>query len=486
MKHISILDIFYTLKERWKIIIISMIIFILIGIIIIITSKPIYKPTAIVKVDVYEVIPKIGQEVLYKGLLPSVPFDKVGSQVEIIKIISGEVLKDNGVNLKFNVPNSIKVDMKKTIIDTIKKNLVFDLKIKDDSISVFDKKILICSGTFNQQINCPLFSFELKKLKSINKQITGKIIYENYPKTIENWMKNKVSINQEGITDLIKISVEDEDKLLAVKIANDIANRYIDWSLEQERRVAKLSKVQLEKLLDEINKQLDSLKQLQSKVRLDSLTLVSYLLEFRSGLSSEALAEIIKKLISNPNDNYLRRIIERYYSKDIDYAIFNSQVVSNLSRRDSIISSIIGAEIAIAKTVSPAYVVAYASEPYKPIWPNKRQIIIFSLFIGLIFGAIFSITYDFIDRKISTILQLKRWTHLENVNFFYNLNELKTYLIINKSKKFHFNYPIEGFENYQRDISNEYVIIINKGLDIYNYIEIQNFYSDKKCNILIL
>ena len=486
MKHISIIDILYSLKERWKIIIISIAFFIIIAFISTIVSKPIYKPTATVKVDVYEVIPKIGQEISFKGLLPSVPIDKVGSQIEIIKIISGEVLKDNGVNLNFKVPNFIKVDMKKTIIDTIKKDLVFNLKIKNDSIFIFDKKNLICSGIFNEEINCYLFHFKLKKLKPLNNQLTGKIIYQNYPKTIENWMKNKVSINQEGITDLIKISVEDEDKSLAVKIVNDIAKKYIDWSLDQERRVAKLSKAQLEELLKEINYQLDSLKQLQAKIRLDSLTLVSYLLEFRTGLSSEALAEIIKKLTNNPNDNYLRKIIERYYSKDIDYAKFNNQVMNYLSRRDIIISNIIDAEIAIAKTVSPAYVVAYAPEPYKPIWPNKPQIIIFSLFIGLIFGFIYALFYEMLDKKISTILQFKLWTNLENVNFFYNLNELKIYLTMNKNKKFHFNYPIEGFENYQKDIANEYVLILNKGLDIYNYIEIQNFYSDKKCNILLL
>jgi len=99
MKHISIIDILNSLKARWKLIFLLIILFLIFGLMIIFFSKPIYKPTAIVKVDVYEVIPKIGQEVAYKGLLPSVPLDKVGSQIEIIKIISGEVLKNNGVNL---------------------------------------------------------------------------------------------------------------------------------------------------------------------------------------------------------------------------------------------------------------------------------------------------------------------------------------------------------------------------------------------------
>lgn len=486
MKHISIIDILNSLKARWKLIFLSIILFLIFGLMIIFFSKPIYKPTAIVKVDVYEIIPKIGQEVAYKGLLPSVPLDKVGSQIEIIKIISGEVLKNNGVNLTFKIPKSIKVEMKKTIIDTIKKNLTFNLKIKNDSIFVFDKKNLICNGAFNEEINCPLFSFKLKKLKPTENEIKGEIIYKNYPKTIENWMKNKVMVDQEGITDLIKISVEDEDKELAVKITNEIANKYIDWSLENERRIAKLSKAQLEGLLNRINYEIDSLNKLAVKVRLDSLTLVSYLLEFRGGLSSEALAEIIRNLTNNPNNNYLRRVIERYYSKDIDYAKFNGEVVNHLKKRDGVISNIIEAEITIAKTVSPAYVVAYASEPYKPIWPNKPLIFIFSLFAGLIFGIIYALSYDMFDKKISTILQLKRWTNLENVNIFYNLNELIIYLLMNKNKKFHFNNKIEGFENYDKGLANEYVIIIPKGIDIYSYIEIQNSYSDKKCNILLL
>ncbi len=297
-------------------------------------------------------------------------------------------------------------------------------------------------------------------------------------------MKYKINIDQEGITDLVKISVLDEDRYLATKLANDIANRYIDWTLEQERRLAKLSKNQLENLLKEFDAELDTLKNVASQIRLDSLALVSYLLAFRP--SNEALARFIEKLIGNPNDPYLRRVIERFYNKDIDFAKLNNEIINYLVKRDTILSSILDREIAIAKTVSPAYIVSYASPPYKPTWPNKPRLLIYSIFLGFVVGVALSLFYDVFDKRIKSIIQLKRYTHLENVQFFNNLNNLRLYITLKPNLKFHFNEKIFDFRNYDKGEANEYVIVVRRGIDVYSYIELLNNYSDKKCNIILL
>ncbi len=485
MKHISILDIFYSIWQRKRLFLSCIILFFILSILYIFISKPIYNPTAIVKVSVYEINPKWASEIAWGGLVPSTPIDKVGTQVEIIKIITDDVLKDNGVNLIFEIPKRlVKVEMKRTIVDTIKKDLKYELKLRNDSIIVLKDKEVLCSGIFDEEINCKIFSFKLKKLNNFGNEIKASIIYKNYPKTIDEWMKNKIIINQEGITDLVKISVLDEDKYMATKLANDIANKYIDWTVEQERRIARISKNQLEELLKNFDLKLDSLKSIASRLRLDTLTLVSYLLEFKP--SDEALAKLIEKLIANANDPYLKRVIERFYSKDIDFAKLNNTIVNYLLKRDTVLSSILDREIAISKTVSPSYIVSYASPPYKPILPKKGVTIFLSLFLGTLFGILLSLVYDILDRKIESIIQLKRYTHLENVQFFNNLNNLRLYIISKPNVKFHFNEKILDFRNYDKNEADEYVIVVRRGIDIYSYIELLNNYSNKKCNITLL
>jgi len=489
MKHISILDILYSLWQRKNIILLTTLTFFILSLLYILITKPVYNPTAIVKANVFEISPIWATEITQRNIVPSTPVDKVGTQIEIIKIITPEVLKEKGINIEFKIPkNYIFVESKKTLIDTIKKNIKFDLIVKNDSIFVLKDKNYVCNGVFQEEINCNFFSFKLKKLKNFNKEIKGKIVYKNFPKTIDNWMKDKVVIDQEGLTDLIKITILDEDPKIGSDIANSIANKYLDFLLEQERRIAKLSKIQLEELLKKFDYTLDTIKNLANRIRLDSLTLVSYLLGFRTTDEplDEALARIVERLILNPNDNYLRNVIIRFYNKDIEYDNLNKAIISLISRRDTIYRSILDREIVIAKTVSPAYIVSYAGIPYKPIWPNKLVLIFLSIFSGFIIGIIISIIYDIFDKNIITIFQLKRATYIENVNFFYSLNELKIYLNSKKHKKFYFNEVINNFKNFSKDEADEYVLIIRKPINIYSYLEILNEFSNKPCNIVLL
>ncbi|MCX7948413.1 MAG: Wzz/FepE/Etk N-terminal domain-containing protein [candidate division WOR-3 bacterium] len=485
MKHISLLDIFYSLRK--KLIILSTLAFLLVAIFYIVFTKPIYNPSAVVKVNVFEINPKWVSEIAGQVIVPSTPLDKVGTQIEAIRILMGEVFREKGINLDFKIPEKLlSVEERKTIVDTIKKNIKFRLLIKGDSIFVFRNKEIICKGTFDETINCSLFSFKLKKLKDFDKEVKGSIVYKNYPKTENYWSKKKVSVKQEGITDLVRITVFDKDRFYASDISNTIANKYIQWSSEQEKRIAKMSINQLQELLNMFDKSIDSIKNLADTLRLDKFTLVSYLLEFKGGISSEATAEFIRRLINNPNDYYLREIIERFYKKDIDFARLNNHIVTYLKKRDSILSSILDMEIAMAKTVSPAYVASYASPPYEPFWPKREVLILFSIFTGLLFGMIVSIVYDFISNRISNILQLKKWTFLDNVKFYYNFKDFQLYVKTKSSIKLHFNESIEGFKNYSKDEADEYVVLVKRNIDVNSYLELISNYSDKKCNIILL
>lgn len=485
MKHISLLDILYSLRK--KLIILFIIFFLIVAIFYIVFTKPTYNPSAIVKVNVFEINPKWVSEIAGQVIVPSTPLDKVGTQIEAIRILMGGVFREKGINLDFKIPEKLlKVEEKRTIVDTIKKDIKFRLLIKKDSIFVLKDKETICKGAFHETINCSIFSFKLKKLRDFDKEIKGSIVYKNYPKTEDHWSKRKVSVKQEGLTDLVRITIFDEDRFYASDIANAIANKYIQWSSEQEKRIAKLSISQLQELLNMFDRSIDSIKNLVDTLRLDKLTLVSYLLEFKEGISSEATAEFIRRLVNNPNDDYLREVIERFYKKDVDFARLNNLVVTYLKKRDNILSSILDMEIAIAKTVSPAYVVSYASPPYQPFWPKRGILILLSIFTGLLFGVLVSIVYDFSSNTISNILQLKKWTFLDNVKFYYNLKDFQLYVKTKPDIKLHFNESIEGFKNYSKDEADEYVILVKRNIDVNSYLELISNYLDKKCNIVLL
>jgi hypothetical protein len=229
MRHILISDILLSIALRWKVLITIVLLFVVIAFAYIIFSKPVYELTSLVKANVFELYPRWPSQSAYERLVPTTPIDRMGTQLEVVKVLAMNVLKDKGVNLEFKLPKGLIVEDKKTNIG-IMGSMTFELEINGDSINVFKNNKLLCSGTIEKTVDCQYFSFKLKKNTNFS-QLKGKIIYKNFKKVIDDWMKNKVFISQEGLTDIIKISVEHHDPYLASKIADEIAKSYVDYSL---------------------------------------------------------------------------------------------------------------------------------------------------------------------------------------------------------------------------------------------------------------
>ncbi|MEO0219626.1 MAG: hypothetical protein ABIL89_05745, partial [candidate division WOR-3 bacterium] len=335
MKFITLFDILFAMYLRWKIFISVLSIFVITTILYILLTKPIYAPTAIVKANIYENVPTWVADLLQQRLIPTTPVDRMASQIELIKVLAPSALKENGANLKFNFPKKfVKISERKTIIDTIRKNLKFEVILYPESILVFKDKNLICSGKFSDTINCNYFSFSLEKIKEFKNPIKGSIIYYDFSKTIDNWIKNRISISQIGISDLVRISVESDDPEYAVLIANKIAQKYIDYSLEEERELARRTRERLEVFYKEAERRVDSLKKIIQALKIDTISLVSYILDF--GLGNEPMARIVERYFNNPGDKILEKVAKGYVTKSLTLEEIYSAYNILVSQRNSL------------------------------------------------------------------------------------------------------------------------------------------------------
>lgn len=483
MNHITLIDIIVTIYKRLKTFLIFLFIPIFLCVIYILITKPIYNPTAIVKANIYETVPTWVADLLQQRLVPSTPVDRMASQVELIKVLSKNVLKENGVNLDFKLnKNYFKVLEKRTIIDTIRKNLSFKIIFYPESIIVLEKNKDLCFGKFEDTINCNYFSFVIKKLNQFKKPIEGKIIYKNVPRTIENWVKDKINISQIGISDLIKISVEDEDPDYAVKVANSIAKEYVNYSLEEEKRLARETRKRLEVFYEEAQRRVDSLKKIIKALKIDTLSLVTYILDF--GLGNESMAKIVERYFNNPGDEILKKVSREYINKSLTLEEIFSAYNMLVGQRNTLMSTIEHTKLVEAKSVSVAQVLDYAGIPSKPKWPKKFLLLILSFIFGLIFSTISTLFFDRIDKNIFTPIKVKSIFD-NNVKVFYNFSSLKFYLASNNISKLYSNEEIDGLERIDLKEAEAILIVINKPIHQEEFMKLLKLSGNKEKIVFI-
>lgn len=487
MKIISIFDILVSIYLRIKLFIAVVLLFVTLATIYILITKPIYNPTSVVKANVYESVPTWVADLLQQRLVPSTPVDRMASQVELIKVITPDILKNSGVNLEFKLPKKlIEVKERKTIVDTITKKLSYKVVLKPESILVYRKDTLICKGTYNEEINCTLFSFSLSKLKNFEKPMKGEIIYKNFPLTIDKWMKDKVKISQIGISDLIRITIEDEDAHYARDIANKIARAYIDYSLDEEKRLARETREKLEPFYEQAAKVADSLKEIIKVLKADTIPLVPYMLDF--GLGSEAMAKIVEKYFTDQsfrNLENLEKVSKQYTSKSLALEEIGSIYNSAVSQRNGLRNLIEQTKLVEAKTVSVAKILSEAKIPPKPKWPKKAIILVISTFLGLIFAATAVIIADRIDKKTITPLKLKMILPNDKAKVFYTISGLKSYLALNNIEKISSNIKIDGFETINPNESDIHIIVLDKNTSQEELIKLVKNSKDKEKLFLI-
>ena len=101
------------------------------------------------------------------------------------------------------------------------------------------------------------------------------------------------------------------------------------------------------------------------------------------------------------------------------------------------------ADLKEANTVSPSYVVAWASIPSSPVWPRKKLILLIAMVLGIILAMIVVLIYDLVDERIQTPLQLKR-LFSSKYPVVVGMKSLQRFILFNGYKRVFCDYDIPG------------------------------------------
>lgn len=86
-------------------------------------------------------------------------------------------------------------------------------------------------GTFNTPVTYGKWGVYIRALK-FSEKTSGKILILPFRKAVKKLMENTSANYVEEKTRIIKVSVEDPDPCMAARIANKIAEKYIEWNIE--------------------------------------------------------------------------------------------------------------------------------------------------------------------------------------------------------------------------------------------------------------
>jgi len=431
MGEISILDILYTFRYRWKLFLSIVLGTILLGVAFLLLAKPKYEVKAVVKANVYN--PYIRglkfTNLMDQRLIPMTPVDKIGSEIELIKsrAILGKVIFDMGLNLDVKLPKGYHVTYKKTLVDTLQTSLSYDLSIEGSSIKISHSGQEVCGGSLGDTIDCKLF---LLAIEGEGNGGEGSIFYKKPSDAYEEW-KGLISIDQEGLTDLISIIVTHDSLQLSREIANRLAESYVSYEVQLSKRLMSNIKDQLLALLDSTEREIAKLNKKLRQLKMDTIPILSFALD---AMTDKAVAEALKWYFKNPSDPKLRSLSKAFTQKQFDYYETYEKYRTIVKDYTQIIQALHEADLHEAGFVPSAYIVTHASIPSNPIWPRKKLILLVSLVLGIILAMLAVLLYDWVDRSIRSPLQLKRLLK-EDFPIFYDAEKLRTYVSINGWEK---------------------------------------------------
>lgn len=474
MSEITIWDIILVFRYRWKLFLSIFFSVLILSVLYIFLAKPRYEVKAVVKANIYN--PYI-RGLVYTGLvdqrlIPMTPVDKIGSEIALLKsrAILGRVIFDLGLNLKFSLPEGYSVIYKRTLVDTIPEYRHHDLKIKNDHISVFKDSVEVCGGEVGDTIDCKIFEFAL----SGRGDGDGSIIYKKPSDVYEEW-KGKVSVDQEGLTDLIDIIVTHDSVELSREVANRMALTYVDFNIEVEKKIIEKIRSQLNLLLDSTTRNIDNIVDTMVEVKKDSLPVMPFALD---AMTHEAVAEVVKKYLNQPHDPELVKFSRAFPPKQFKFYDLYNKFKTYVWERDEILKALHEADLKEANTVSQSYIIAWASIPSKPVWPRKKLILLVGIILGAILALMGVLIYDAIDRKVQTPLQVKR-LFSSRYPVLSGTKALFRYLLLNGYSRVFCGEKVPGIETVNSIDEAEAVCINPRGKDMFQLLREVNAIPEK-------
>ena len=275
-------------------------------------------------------------------------------------------------------------------------------------------------------------------------------------------------MDQQGLTDLINITVNHDSIHLSREIANSLASYYVNYEAKISRKLISKIRNQLLILLDSTNRKINQLNARLKAMKMDTIPVLSFALD---AMTDKAVAEALKWYFRNPGDPKLKNLSKEFTKRQFEYYNTYEMYKTIVMDRNMVIKALHEVDLYEAGVVPSSYVVAWASLPSEPVWPRKKLIILIGIVLGIILAMGIVLLYDLIDRRINSPLQLKRVMGGDYPVFF-SRNSLRKFIALNGWDRIHcMGKGPEDIESYPMDEANA-VCINPRGMDSLELIQV--------------
>ncbi|MFN3550210.1 MAG: GumC family protein [Endomicrobiia bacterium] len=326
---------------------------------------------------------------------------------------------------------------------------------------------LIIPGVATESLGWDMYQTINTEVKIINSKIIAERAAKKLGLITEFTSKDEINeilssiqnkIKAERITDsnLIKIIVSSSDKEETAKLANTIAEVYIEKGLEDRTKRARELREFIEKQLLDAEK---NLKESEEKLRKFSEQTKA------TGIGGQLAVELLtlqskkSELLKTYTENHPEvvsitqkvKFIEEQLTKlpkeELEYARLTREVKLNEELYTLLAKRYKEAQISEADRVQTATIVTEAITPKSPIKPNRVTNVSLGLILGLILGLLFAFVIEHLDTSIATIEEVESYLNLPVIGIIPHIDQ--KFL---KYKKFSLFKTKESIENLKQKL----------------------------------
>ncbi len=279
-------------------------------------------------------------------------------------------------------------------------------------------------------INSPVITERVaRQLGLVEKNSTQKMLQE-----VSMDLQSKIRAERIADSNLIKIIVNSTDREETAKLANAVAEIYIQKGVEDRTRRARELREFVENQLEDAQKKLkDSEEKLRMFTERTKITGTGGQMAIELVTLQGKKNELLKSYTENHPQvleisrkiKFIEEMLTQLPKEELEYARLVREVKLNedlyllLSKRAK------EAQISEADRVQSAFIVSPAIEPSSPVQPNKRLNLLMGFIIGLILGLIFAFIIEHLDTSIATIEEVEEFLSLPVVGIIPHIDVLQ-------------------------------------------------------------
>jgi len=221
-----------------------------------------------------------------------------------------------------------------------------------------------------------------------------------------------ITTSQVETTNIIRISVVNNDPKMAALIANKVAEAYIDYDAKEKSEQARRVRVFIEGQLAEITKRLNVAEEKLANFK-KSAAVTGIAVNIQNNLANlqQQRANLIKTFTEEYPDvvrideqiSNLKEQLKALPEEELEFARLTREVEVNEKSYRTLKEKLEEARIAEAEKVEDVKMVNVATPSAQPLKPNRRLNITIGSLVGLVMGFFLSFVVESLDTSLGTI-----------------------------------------------------------------------------------